>query len=258
MGQALCRGLISSGEYAPREIVAADVDKKRLAAFAEETEIETAGSVEAAASSNAILLAVKPNSIRGVLEEIAGYIRAEQLVISIAAGITIDFVGSMLRSGVPVIRVMPNTPSLVGAGAAAISRGKYAKDNHVEKVVGIFNAVGKVIEVPEKLLDAVTGLSGSGPGYIYTVIETLTDAGVKEGLPRQQAALLAAQTVYGSAKMVLETGKHPAELRDAVTSPGGTTIAGIAELEKSGLRAALFNAVEAATNRSKQQGDNNH
>lgn len=252
MGQALCRGLISAGVYSAREIVAADVDKDRLTAFSEAVGVETAGNVEAASSSSIIIVAVKPMVVPAVLEEMSGYISAEQMVISIAAGVTIQQIGAKLRSGVPVIRAMPNTPCLVGAGAIAISRGKDAGDNHVERALNIFGAVGKVIEVPERLMDAITGLSGSGPAYIYTVIESLADAGVLSGLTRAQASMLAAQTVFGAAKMVIETGRHTAELRDAVASPGGTTIAGIAALERNAFRASLIDAVEAATMRSKE------
>lgn len=252
MGQALCRGLIASGVYSPREIFATDADKEHLAKFVEETGVEAAGNVEAAAGSGVIILAVKPHIVPAVLEEIAGYIKTEQLLISIAAGVTIQQIGLKLKSGAPIIRAMPNTPSLIGEGATAISRGKNANDRDVDRALSIFRAVGKVIEVPERLMNAVTGLSGSGPAYIYVAIEALADAGVNAGLPRQQAAMLAAQTVLGAAKMVIETGSHPGVLKDAVTSPGGTTIAGIAALERAGFRAALHDAVEAAVDKADQ------
>jgi pyrroline-5-carboxylate reductase len=255
MGQALVRGLIAAGVYSPREIVVSDADKSRLAAFIDEMEVEAAGNVEASSGAGTVILAVKPQVVHDVLEEISGYIRSEQIVISIAAGVTINQIGSKLRSGVPVIRAMPNTPCLVGAGAIALSRGKHADDSDMERAVAIFGAVGKVIEAPEKLMDAVTGLSGSGPAYIYIAIEALSDAGVHAGLPRQQAVMLAAQTVFGAAKMVLETAKHPAELKDAVTSPGGTTIAGVAALERAGYRAALLDAVEAAVERAREASE---
>ncbi len=250
MGQALVRGLIAAGVYSAREIVVADVDKERLGAFGEDTGVESAGNVESVSSATTIILAVKPAVIPDVLEEISGYIGVDQLVISIAAGVKIQQIGAKLRSGVPIVRAMPNTPCLVQEGAIAICRGRDATDAHVDRALSIFGAVGKVIETPEKLMDAVTGLSGSGPAYIYTVIEALSDGGVAAGLARPQAALLAAQTVLGAAKMVIETGKHPAELREAVTSPGGTTIAGIVALERGAFRAALLDAVEAATDRS--------
>jgi pyrroline-5-carboxylate reductase len=250
MGQALAKGLITSGAYAPREIIATDADKHRLAAFVEESGVSAAGNVEAASNSGVIIVAVKPPSVPDVLEEISTYIGREQLVISIAAGLTIRQISTNLKPDIPIIRAMPNTPCLVGEGAIAICRGKNADDEDVEKALTIFGAVGKVIEVPEKLMDAVTGLSGSGPAYIYVAIEALSDAGVRAGLTRKQATLLAAQTVLGAAKMVVQTAKLPAELKEAVTSPGGTTIAGLEALEHSGFRSALLYAVEAAIDRS--------
>ncbi|HOP80108.1 MAG TPA: pyrroline-5-carboxylate reductase [Armatimonadota bacterium] len=256
MGQALVRGLIAADVYAPGDIGVADIAKERLSVFSEETGVMQVGNVEGASHSGIILIAVKPAAVNGVLDEISGYVGSDQTVISIAAGVTLQQIGSKLRSGVPIIRAMPNTPSMVGAGATAISRGKMATDIDVERAKNIFGAVGKVIEVPEKLMDAVTGLSGSGPAYVYTMIETLADAGVNAGLPRDQAALLAAQTVFGAAKMVIETGEHPAKLRDAVTSPGGTTIAGIAALERGAFRATVHEAVEAAVDRSRDMSRN--
>ncbi|MEN6371071.1 MAG: pyrroline-5-carboxylate reductase [Armatimonadota bacterium] len=251
MGQALARGLITAHVYAPQDIVAADIDKERLRVFAGATGVESAGSVEAASKCGIIILAVKPGVMPKVLDEISSYVTPEQLVISIAAGVETAQVESKLRSGVPVVRAMPNTPCAVMAGAVAISRGKNASDANIERAESIFGAVGKVIEVPERLMDAVTGLSGSGPAYVYVFIETLADAGVRAGLTRQQAAVLAAQTVFGAAKMVIDSGKHPAQLRDAVASPGGTTIAGIAALERAAFRAAVYDAVEASVERSR-------
>lgn len=252
MGQALGRGLIAAGVYAPGEIVVTDVDKERLSAFGAETGADSAGNVEAASGSSVVLLSVKPAQVVDVLEEIAEYVTSEQMIISIAAGLSLKEIESKLRGGVPVIRAMPNTPCQVRAGAVAISRGKNAGDGHVQRAVAIFGAVGKVIEIPERLMDAVTGLSGSGPAYVYVAIDALSDAGVSAGLTRDQASMLAAQTVLGAAKTVIETGKHPAALRDEVASPGGTTIAGIAALERAGFRAALLDAVEAAVERSRE------
>ncbi len=251
MGHALLRGIITADLYAPRDIAVADMNKTRLAAIAEELGIETAGNVEAAAHSGIIIIAVKPASVTGVMEEISRYVTPEQMLISIAAGTTIQQIESKLKPGVPVIRAMPNTPCMVGAGAIALSRGREASDANMERARAIFGAVGKIIEVPERLMDAVTGLSGSGPAYIYILIEALSDAGVNAGLTRSHAELFAAQTVFGAAKMVLETGRHPAELKDLVASPGGTTIAGIAALEKAAFRAAVHNAVEAAVEKSR-------
>lgn len=253
MGQSLVRGLVAAGVYSPREIVTTDANKNRLSAFAEEMGTSSAGNVEAVSQSSTIILAIKPIIIEDVLEEITGYINNEQLIISIAAGVKTQQIEVKLRSGIPVVRAMPNTPAMVSAGASAICRGKNASDNNIERAQTIFGAVGKVIEVPERLMDAVTGLSGSGPAYVYIMIEALSDAGVRAGLTRQKASLLAAQTVFGAAKMVIDTEKHPAELKDEVTSPGGSTIAGIAALEQAGFRAAIFDAVEAAAERSKRQ-----
>ena len=252
MGQALARGLMAASVFTPEQIVAADVDKGRLTAFSDETGVESAGNVEAASSSDIIILAVKPAVIPAVLEEISNCIGHEQVVISIAAGITIQQIESKLKDGVPVIRAMPNIPCMVGAGAIVLSRGKNASDSDFESAIAIFNAVGKAIEVPELLMDAVTGLSGSGPAFVYVVIEALADAGMQAGLTSEQSAFLAVQTVFGAAKMVIDTGEHPARLRDMVTSPGGTTIAGLAALERGALRAAIIDAVEAAVERSRE------
>jgi len=251
MGQALVRGLLAADVYAPRDVIAADIDKAQLQVFVEETGIESAGSVEAASQCGVIILAVKPNVIPAVLDEISDYITSEQMVVSIAAGVKLQQIESKLRAGVPVVRAMPNTPCMVRAGAIAISRGKNASDVNMERAGSIFSAVGKVIEVPERLMDAVTGLSGSGPAYVYVFIESLADAGVNAGLTREQAVFLAAQTVFGAAKMVIDTGKHTAQLRDTVASPGGTTIAGIAALERAAFRAAVLDAVEASVERSR-------
>jgi len=176
-------------------------------------------------------------------------------VISIAAGVPIAALERMLGAGARIVRTMPNTPSLVGMGACALAAGERATAEDLEVASGIFQAVGITTVVEESLLDAVTGLSGSGPAYVFLVIEALSDAGVKVGLPRYTALKLAAQTVLGSAQMLIETGAHPGHLKDQVTSPGGTAIAGLATLEAGGLRTCLINAVEAATRRAKELGD---
>ncbi len=197
-----------------------------------------------------IVIAVKPQTAAKVLAEIAPHVPIDALVISVLAGVTTDAITSALGQDLAVVRSMPNTPALVDEGATAIAGGQYTDDRHLEMARALFMAVGKVEVVPEYLMDAVTGLSGSGPAYIYMVIEALTDGGVKQGLTRSTALKLAAQTVYGAAKLVLETGKHPAILRDEVTTPGGTSIAAVAELESHGLRTMLINAVATATRRS--------
>jgi pyrroline-5-carboxylate reductase len=190
----------------------------------------------------------------GVLAELGKVILSSHVVISIAAGVTIREISTGLGSSVRLIRVMPNTPCLVGASATGYSPGSTATAEDVELVGRLFGAVGKAFRVSEPLLDAVTGLSGSGPAYVYTLIEALSDGGVRCGLPRDVALALAAQTVLGAAKMILETGQHPAVLKDAVTSPGGTTIAGLQVLERAGFRSAAIDAVEAATRRAQELG----
>ncbi|MDX1531401.1 MAG: pyrroline-5-carboxylate reductase, partial [Rhodothermales bacterium] len=179
-----------------------------------------------------------------------GHVAPEALVLSVLAGVSTDAIAAALGSEQPVVRTMPNTPALVDEGAAALAGGPHASESDLRVAREVFESVGTVEVVPEYLMDAVTGLSGSGPAYIYMVIEALTDGGVKQGLPRPQALRLAAQTVFGAAKLVLETGKHPAILRDEVTTPGGTAIAAVADLERHGLRTMLINAVATATARS--------
>jgi pyrroline-5-carboxylate reductase len=187
-----------------------------------------------------------------VMGDLRDGLRPDQLIVSIAAGISLKTLADGLGSGCRIIRVMPNTPCLVGCGASAYSRGPHATEQDAQLVQRLLSNVGTAVEVPEKLLDAVTGLSGSGPAYVYQIIEALSDGGVRMGLPRETATRLAAQTVLGAAQMVLSTGQHPGALKDAVTSPGGTTIAGLHALERGGLRGTLMDAVEAATQRAKE------
>ncbi|MDG1897293.1 MAG: pyrroline-5-carboxylate reductase [Fuerstiella sp.] len=201
-----------------------------------------------------VFLAVKPQVMQTALAALDPLTLSSKLVVSIAAGVTISTLESGLPSGTRLIRVMPNTPCLIGRGACGVSRGSCATDDDEKIVNELLETVGLVENVPEKLLDAVTGLSGSGPAYVFQIIEALSDGGVKVGLPRDMATRLAAQTVAGAAEMVLETDEHPAALKDAVTSPGGTTIAAIHEMEKAGVRAALMNAVAASTKRSQELG----
>jgi pyrroline-5-carboxylate reductase len=251
MGSALIRGLTKAGLLAPGEIIASDVNQKTLDQLKKETGIQvTADNTLVVKSSEMILLALKPDLIRPVLREVRGALSREHLVISIAAGVPIKTIEDAIGKECRVIRVMPNTPCLIGAGASAFSPGQGATHKDRKDVRSLLEAVGMTVELPEKQLDAVTGLSGSGPAFVFMVIEALSDGGVKMGLPRPVAMQLATQTVLGAARMVQETGKPPGELKDQVASPGGTTIAGIAALEQGGLRAALIGAVEAATRRS--------
>jgi len=255
MGEALIRGLISSGMRKAADITAYDVSSERLQEVAGTLGIGTARSNrEVVGNADVVFLAVKPNTVPAVLEDVRGSVTPEHLIVSIAAGVTIESIESALQPKSRVIRVMPNTPCLVGETAAAFALGTAATAEDGELVRSILDAVGTSFAVEEKLLDAVTGLSGSGPAYIYIAIEAMADGGVRMGLPRDVALALAAQTALGAAKMVLETGQHPGALKDAVASPGGTTIAAIQTLEERGFRSALIAAVEAATRRSKELG----
>jgi pyrroline-5-carboxylate reductase len=211
-------------------------------------------NVAAAREAGIVVLSVKPQAMNKLLDEIGAVLDAGKLVISIAAGVPIAAIERKVGHGVRIVRVMPNTPALVGAGATALSPGEHATPADLLQAKALFDAVGKAVVVDEPLLDAVTGLSGSGPAYIFLIIEALSDAGVKMGLARVQAQDLAAQTVFGSAKLLIETGEHPGRLKDQVTSPGGTAIAGLHTLEAGGLRTTLMNAVESATRRSHELG----
>lgn len=206
----------------------------------------------AARNANVILLCVKPQSVGQVLDEIKPELNDKKVVISIAASVPTDYIERRLGSRIPVIRTMPNTPTMVGAGVTAISRGKFAGEKDVETARTLFDAVGKTVIVDEKHMDAVTGLSASGPAFIYVILESLAEGGVKMGLSRELATLLAAQTTLGAAKVVLETGNHPALLKDMVTTPAGCTIDGILELEEGKLRVTLIKAVVKASQRAKE------
>lgn len=211
-------------------------------------------NAEVVAACDVLVLAVKPQVVSAVLAELRPAIGPRHLLVSIAAGITLKALADGLGLETRLVRVMPNTPCLVRASATGFATGAATTGDDVSLVTRLFGAVGRAFALPEKLLDAVTGLSGSGPAFVYTIIEALADGGVRVGLPRDVAQALAAQTVFGAAKMVLETGTHPAALKDAVASPGGTTIAGLHALERGGVRAALMDAVEAATQRSQELG----
>ncbi len=255
MATALARGLVAAGFTTSDRIVACDVIADARKQFAEETAARAVESnAEVVAAAEIVILAVKPQQMSGVLAELKSKLTPQHLVISIAAGVPIKTLAAGLGEQTRIVRVMPNTPCLVGASASGFAIGGAATVQDKALVEQLLSAVGVAVAVDEKLLDAVTGLSGSGPAYVYQIIEALSDGGVRVGLPRDVATKLAAQTVLGAAKMVLETGQHPGVLKDAVTSPGGTTIAGLHALERGGLRATLINAVEAATNRSKELG----
>lgn len=255
MGEALIRGLLKAEVTAPDDIVATGRRDERLTELAAKYRVGvTQDNAVAAAGADVILLCVKPQIMDRTLQEIANAVPSGALLISVAAGVPVHAIETHLRVGSRVCRVMPNTPALVGAGATAIAQGSHASAADMAVVRAIFEAVGLVTEVDESLLDAVTGLSGSGPAYVFMIIEALADAGVKVGLPRYKALALAAQTVLGSAQLLLETGQHPGVLKDQVTSPGGTAIAGLHTLEQGGLRTTLINAVVTATERSRELG----
>ena len=253
MGAAFAKGVVSSGVVQASDVTVADLDESRLEKLAGELGVGvTTDNVAAVRDADVILLAVKPPIVADVLDVIAGVVNTGQLIISIAAGVSLQAIESALPHGIGVVRAMPNTPCLIGVGAVGFSAGKAAIRPQVDMARQIFEAGGIAIEVPEKMLNAVTGLSGSGPAYVYVMIDALSDAGVRVGLPRHVALKLAAQTVMGAAKMVLDTGQHPSVLKDQVTTPGGTTIAALDVLEKAGFRSALIEAVKAATKRSEE------
>ena len=258
MGSALTTGAIDAGAVRAADVVAYDVVPDALSSFAAERDVTTASSVaEVATAVDVLLLAVKPHDIAAALRQIreSGSSTETLLVISVAAGLTVATLEREAGEGARIIRSMPNTPSLVGQGAAAFTRGKTATAEDAATAQGLLGAVGVAVEVKESLMDAVTGLSGSGPAYVYLFIEALADGGVQCGLPREQARELAVQTVLGAAAMVQSTGQHTAVLKDMVTSPGGTTIAGLEALESRAFRAACIEAVNAASARARQLGE---
>ena len=255
MATALARGFVRAEIVTPKHIIAGDVSAAARTAFTRETGAKTtAANAEVLKLASILMLAVKPDQVAGVLGDLRGSFSGNHLLISIAAGVTLAKMEAALPAGTRVIRVMPNTPALVGEAAAAFALGKSATVADGDLAKKLLSAVGVAFQVKESLLDAVTGLSGSGPAYVYQFIEALSDGGVAAGLPRDVATKLAAQTVLGAAKMVLETGQHPGALKDQVTSPGGTTIEGLHELEKGQLRATVMSAVRAATEKSKKLG----
>jgi len=256
MAGALIKGLLHSGTVTAAQIQASDVRDERLAELAQAHGITTTkDNAKLAAWADVVVLAVKPQVIDKVLLPIGQALRPNALVISIAAGVPIESIEARLPAKARVIRTMPNTAAIALAGATAIAPGVHASEEDLLVARRLFEATGRVVVLDETLLDAVTGLSGSGPAYVMLIIEALADGGVKVGLHRETALLLAAQTVYGSAKLLLETGEHPGRLKDMVTSPGGTAIAGLHTLEAGGLRTTLINAVENATRRSIELGE---
>ncbi|MFL5264444.1 MAG: pyrroline-5-carboxylate reductase [Anaeromyxobacteraceae bacterium] len=255
MAEALVKGLLRAKVAAPGEILCTDRRAERGPELKERYGVGfTTSNKDATERADIIVLSVKPQVMNKLLAEIAPALNDRKLVISIAAGVPLAAIERKVGHGVRIVRTMPNTPALVGAGATALAAGEHATDDDLRQAKALFDAIGKTVVVDEPLLDAVTGLSGSGPAYIFLMIEALSDGGVKAGLPRAIAQELAAQTVLGSAQLLIETGEHPGRLKDQVTSPGGTAIAGLHTLEAGGLRTTLMNAVEAATTRSRELG----
>jgi pyrroline-5-carboxylate reductase len=254
MGSILIEGLLRSGRFAPEQITATVQHENRAAALAERLKVSvTTDNAAAARDADLIFIGVKPFTVIDVVRQIKPVLTPEKVIISFAASVKTKAIEDATELlGMPVVRAMPNTPAMLGAGMTALSGGRYATLQHLQLAASLFESVGRTVQVDEKHLDAVTGLSGSGPAYIYIILEALAEAGVKVGLPRDAATLLAAQTTYGAARMVLETGEHPALLKDAVTTPAGCTADGLLELEEGGLRVTLIKAVMRATERARQ------
>ncbi|MCF6380044.1 pyrroline-5-carboxylate reductase [Nocardioides KLBMP 9356] len=251
MGETLLSGLVRAGRRVD-QLMVGEKRAERASELEERYGVAVVSNREAAAKADTVALVVKPQDMGDVLEEIAPELRAGQLVVSLAAGITTSFIESRVPDGVAVVRVMPNTPALVDEGMAAISPGSHCDESHLAEVESLMASTGKVLRIPEKQMDAVTAISGSGPAYIFFVVESMIEAGVHLGLPRSTATDLVVQTLVGSAAMLRETGTHPVVLREQVTSPSGTTASALRELEVHRVRAAFLAAMEAARNRSRE------
>lgn len=255
MGSALMQGILRAGIVKPESLGASDVYEPFLNELKAQLGIRVStDNAVIAQASDILILAVKPQTLGSVLENLKAYITSDKLIISIAAGVPLATYESALPEGTRVVRVMPNIAATVSEAASGLSPGKHATPEDMKIALEIFSAVGTAVQVPESLMDAVTGLSGSGPAFIFPVIEAMADGAVLEGMDRKSALTLSAQTVLGAAKMALETGLHPGELKDMVTSPAGTTIQGVHALEEAGIRAAFMNAVIRASERSKELG----
>lgn len=255
MGSAIIGGIVSNNIFAPGDILVSDINKAGLKAVNEKYGVlTTEDNKETAAKADILFLAVKPNIVYKVIDEIKDAVNKNAVIVSIVAGQSISKLAAAFERGIKIIRVMPNTPALVGEGMAAISVSENVSETEKENILRIFNSFGKAELVPEYLMDAVTAVSGSSPAYVFMFIEAMADAAVMGGMPRNQAYTFAAQAVLGSAKMVLETGKHPGELKDMVCSPAGTTIEAVGVLEETGLRSSVIKAVTACIEKSKKMG----
>jgi len=256
MGEALISGLLHSRSSTPENIICSDIRKDKLKIVKESYGVLTSGNnLNVVSASEIVVYAVKPQIMASVLRETAASLDMSKLIISIAAGVPLSAIESCLNKDLRLVRVMPNIAASVKEGAAAIAPGKHALKDDLKVAKAIFDSVGKSVIIEEELMDAITGLSGSGPAYLFLIVDALADAGVKMGLSREDALLLSTQTVLGAAKLLMETNEHPGKLKDRVTSPGGTAIAGLHTLEQGGLRTTLINAVEAATRRSRELGE---
>ncbi len=255
MGEALISGLIYARSSVPKNIICSDVRKDKLKSVKDAYGVVTTTcNIDVVKASEIVIYAIKPQIMASILKETAAHLDMSKVVISIAAGVPLVAIESCLNKDLRLIRVMPNIAASVKEGAAAIAAGKHASKVDIKLAKAIFDSVGKSIIIEEELMDAITGLSGNGPAYIFLIVDALADAGVKMGLSRDDALLLSAQTVLGAAKLLLDTGEHPGRLKDKVTSPGGTAIASLHTIEEGGLRTTLINAVEVGTNRSKELG----
>ena len=253
MGEALLSGMLRAG-VAPSGVIAAVRRPDRAEALRDSYGIEVTAAGEAADKAETLVITVKPQDMSGLLEEIATHVKADQLVISVAAGIPTRYIESRLGGEVAVVRVMSNTPVLVDEAMSVISAGRYATEQHLRRTEELLRPVGKVLRIPESQQDAATALSGSGPAYVYFLVESMVDAGILLGMSRASALEMVKQAVFGAATMLRESGEHPVILREAVTSPGGTTINAIRELERHGVRAAFLAAIEAARDRGRELG----
>ncbi len=251
MAKAILKGIVAKGLFPVSEVIAADQSAEALEVVRKELGIQVTKDNKEAARAEILVLAVKPFHFETVISEIRDYVAPDQLIISIAAGQTIENIERFFEKDICLIRTMPNTPALVGAGAAGICKNKYVSEQQLQTAIDIFSSFGIAEVVSEKMIDTVIGVSGSSPAYVFMFIEAMADAAVADGMPRAQAYRFAAQAVLGSAKMVLETGKHPGELKDMVCSPAGTTIEAVKVLEEKGLRSAVIEAQMACVERAK-------
>jgi len=256
MGEALIDGLLHSRSSVPENIICSDVKKEKLKTVREKYGITSkTNNPDVVKASDIIIYAIKPQIMTKILKETADFLDSSKIIISIAAGVPLSAIESCLNKELRLVRVMPNIAAFVREGASAIAPGGHTSEGDLKIAKAIFDSVGKSVIIEESLMDAITGLSGSGPAYIFLIVDALADAGVKMGIARDDALFLSSQTVLGAAKLLMDTKEHPGKLKDKVTSPGGTAIVGLHTLEEGGLRTTLINAVEAATNRAKELGE---